>query len=192
MTLPKEYSIEVLEAFEEPAFSELTKTVLGRLGVVELRAMLPDDDEAVAARGASLKQATLRLGLMHEGAMVGWSFSFQQQRDTLFTASSGVLAEHRRHGLYTALTTTVVEWARERGYHDVRSSHMATNNPVLIAKLKLGFRITGMRMSAPMGTLLDMELPLHPLHAELLDVRAGMRRADGILAERLVDAPREP
>jgi len=40
-----------------------------------------------------------------------------------------------------------------------------------------------------MGTLLDIELLLHPRHAELLAVRAGMRRASGVLTERLADAP---
>lgn len=35
--------------------------------------------------------------------MVGWSFGFQQDRYTFYMGNSGVLMEHRRKGIYSAL-----------------------------------------------------------------------------------------
>ncbi|MBW2462132.1 MAG: hypothetical protein JRH11_10835 [Deltaproteobacteria bacterium] len=49
----------------------------------------------------------------------------------------------QRRGVYRAFLPKVLEAAREVGFVEVVSRHHADNNPVLVAKLRQGFVITG-------------------------------------------------
>jgi hypothetical protein len=57
--------------------------------------------------------------------------------------SSGVWQSERRSGIYSLLVRRVMEYAASQGYVKINSYHAATNSPVLIAKLKLGFYVSG-------------------------------------------------
>jgi L-amino acid N-acyltransferase YncA len=71
-----------------------------------------------------------------------------------------VAGPHRRRGLYTRLVEAVIAAARESGYAELGSRHRPDNAAVIIAKLKLGFVITGYETSALFGDMVRMTLPL--------------------------------
>jgi GNAT superfamily N-acetyltransferase len=105
--------------------------------------------------------------------LAGWTAGFQTNPNEFYMMSSAVLPKYRRKGNYTKLLKTVLDEAKKRGFQLVTSNHLATNNPVLIAKLKLGFSISGMEVSDQMGVLLKLTYSFNPLRAEILKYRTG-------------------
>jgi hypothetical protein len=70
--------------------------------------------------------------------------------------NSGVALAERRQGVYTRLVQLVVEHARLRRHIAIRSRHAANNNAVIIAKLKLGFCVSGFEYSEVYGPLVQL------------------------------------
>ncbi len=84
-----------------------------------------------------------------------------------------VQTEYQRKGIYSALCKETIEIAKREGFQTISSKHMLTNNSILIAKLKLGFKVSGMEMDAVHGTLLKLVYNLNPQMTEALRYRAG-------------------
>jgi hypothetical protein len=63
---------------------------------------------------------------------------------------------------------------RQRGGIAISSQHVATNNAVLIAKLKLGYVIAGTEYVDQMGLLVRLVLHLEPSRQALFAERTGM------------------
>lgn len=70
--------------------------------------------------------------------------------------NTGILEEHRRRGLYTALLPVVLNQLRQKGFQIVFSRHTLTNNAVIIPKLKAGFVISGFEVDDRFGTLVQL------------------------------------
>ena len=87
-------------------------------------------------------------------------------------ASSGVHPEHRRRGIYSTLLEAAIGHAAASRAQVVRSQHSVLNNPVLIAKLKRGFQVSGLSSSAQMGTLVELTLHLSTQRQALWRSRA--------------------
>lgn len=117
----------------------------------------------------------LKLVVLEEKKIVGWSFGFQDTLDSssYFMAGSVVLPERRREGLYTALVSKVLEITEKKGFQTVWSTHIMNNNPVLIAKLKLGFVINGFEVSTIYGALVKLTFNHSELRKKALNFRAG-------------------
>ena len=86
---------------------------------------------------------------------------------------SMVRSEFRGQGIYSALCKRTIEFARREGFQIITSKHMLTNNPILIAKLKLGFKVYGIEVDAVHGTLLKLVYNLNEQMAEALRYRTG-------------------
>lgn len=82
---------------------------------------------------------------------IGWSTGNMIEESTFFMSYSGVLPEYQRQGIYTAFLKHLLTYLHELGYERVTSNHMANNRPVLIAKLKAGFYITGLTLDERYG-----------------------------------------
>lgn len=82
---------------------------------------------------------------MYYGAeLVGWQFSHQTDERTVSMADTGILPQHQGRGLYTRLLPQVLHTFRAAGYTLVTSHHRATNNRVIIPKLRAGFLLQGL------------------------------------------------
>ena len=151
--------IEVVDEFPEPAFSQLQHSVF--CGVQGYSAAMQDaltsEAEALPAwpKGSALSPS-LRLGAYEGGTLVGWSFGWLERGRVFYMANSGVIASRRRGGLYTRLVEAVCQHASAIGAIAVKSEHSVLNNGVIIAKLRLGFGITGLSQSAQMGALVEL------------------------------------
>jgi len=99
----------------------------------------------------------LRLLVMDGEAIVGLALGGQQSESTEFYMGVSLVVEaYRRRGLYGKLLDIVLSLTSSMGFSAVKSRHINTNNPILIAKLKKGFIINGFELDETMGPLLRM------------------------------------
>jgi hypothetical protein len=54
----------------------------------------------------------------------------------------------------------------------IRSQHSVLNNPVIIAKLRAGFHVSGLSQSAQMGTLIELTMHLFEKRQGLFRIRS--------------------
>lgn len=112
-------------------------------------------------------------------ALAGWSWGMQTRPGLFFMVNSAVVAAERRRGLYSALARRLMQQAAEAGFQQVQSVHNVANNAIIIAKLKLGFMITGLEQSDTFGSLVQLSWYPHPQRRALAETRAGQRRPAG-------------
>ena len=121
----------------------------------------------------------LHLGLYSpQNEFVGFSFGFQESEETFYVAASAVLPEHRNQGLYSELVKYVLKRATEEGFQKVYGTHCATNNAVIIPKLKLGFIFSKIELSDMFGTIIHLQYYTNPLRRKMMDYRSGLKIPD--------------
>ncbi|MFC4455559.1 GNAT family N-acetyltransferase [Deinococcus sonorensis] len=128
--------------------------------------------------------------VVHGGRVAGWQISRQWDARSAYMVNTALLPEHRGRGIYTRLLPLVMETLRAEGYRVIRSHHHATNNAVLVPKLRAGFVISGLEMDHH-GIVVVLSAALDPLYRAYLDVRTGLTRPTGELARRLRLTPQE-
>jgi GNAT superfamily N-acetyltransferase len=91
------------------------------------------EQAAISALARNLAgRYTLGFGLFREDTFVGWHLGQQVLAGKFEMTSTGILREHRRLGLYSALLPVVLETVRKEGFQIVYSRHNLTNNAVII------------------------------------------------------------
>lgn len=93
-----------------------------------------------------------------ENKPVGFSAGKLVDAHTFFMEWSGILPMYHRQGLYSSFLTKLLPYLHALGIERVTSNHMGTNRPVLIAKLKAGFVVTGMTLDERHGMLVWLTL----------------------------------
>lgn len=106
----------------------------------------------------------------------GWHYGTQESGETFFMISSVVYPDHRRKGLYTRLAEIVLEKVKEAGFQRIYSYHQASNNAIIIAKMRLGFTITGFEMHDTWGVGVRLTYLANPIRQEILKFRDGSKR----------------
>ncbi|UQN07577.1 GNAT family N-acetyltransferase [Deinococcus sp. QL22] len=122
--------------------------------------------------------------VLHGGEVAGWQISRQWDARTAYMINTALLPEHRGKGVYSRLLPTVLDVLKAEGYTLVRSHHHATNNAVLIPKLRAGFRLQGMEIDHH-GMLAVLIYSFDPVYRDYMDVRCGLKRAGEEVAQRL-------
>jgi GNAT superfamily N-acetyltransferase len=142
----------------------------------------------------NLRRLTERLGALYRlhigiydehGAIVGTSFGCQAERGRYNMVNTGILPNHQNRGIYTALLPHILATVREEGFQEVYSSHLMTNNQVIIPKLKAGFVISGFSVSDRFGTLVELAYFFNERRREAMDFRTGFRFPGPQLAKHL-------
>ncbi len=167
-------AIRPVEKFPEPDFSQLSRAVFADVQQpsVELASILASEASAPATAAGGLSQPPMyRLGAYAENELVGWSCGWMERGNVFYMANSGVVSSHRRRGVYSSLLSNVREYASSNGAVAIRSQHSVVNNPVIIAKLRAGFHISGLSQSAHMGTLVELTLLFSEKRLGLLRAR---------------------
>jgi predicted N-acetyltransferase YhbS len=109
---------------------------------------------------------------------VGWSWGFQESSVSFYMANSAVLKNHRRKGVYSSLLRTMVKKVMEEGFQVVTSRHNATNNSVLIPKLKANFIIAKMELDDIFGVLVHLHYYANSTRRKMMDYRSGQAKPD--------------
>lgn len=182
MQLDNGYTIKEMSAKEFfPLFGKVYDSLFG-----EDHTFFPDSYYSVEEKRklSSLKQRMgqlyeLRLGLFSpENEFVGFSFGFQENEETFYMAASGVLPAHRGRGLYSQLVKYLLQKTTDEGFQKIYGTHCATNNAVLIPKLKLGFIFSKVELSDMFGTILHLQYFTNPLRRKMMDYRSGLKVPD--------------
>ncbi|EYB69428.1 hypothetical protein DEIPH_ctg008orf0167 [Deinococcus phoenicis] len=129
--------------------------------------------------------------IAHAGEVAGWQLSRQWDARTAYMVNTAFLPRHRGKGLYTRLLPAVLDALKAGGYSLVRSHHHATNNAVLIPKLRAGFRLQGLQVDEH-GVMAVLIYPFHPVYRDYMDVRSGLTRPQDEVARRLGLSPLTP
>lgn len=96
------------------------------------------------------------------GEPIGFSMGKVVNEQTFFMEWSGILPDYRRRGLYSQFLEALIPYLKALGIERVTSNHMGNNRPVLIAKLKAGFIITGVTLDERHGMLVWLARFLEP------------------------------
>ncbi len=114
---------------------------------------------------------------------IGWSWGFQENSTTYYMCNSAVLPEYRRHGVYGAMLDKCLAILEAEGFQLVYSRHCATNNSVIIPKLKAGFIISKMEMDDKFGVLIHLHYYYNEKRKKIMDYRAGQLKPDEEIKE---------
>ena len=91
-----------------------------------------------------------------ENEIVGWSWGYQKGFSEYYMCNSAVFPQHRKQRIYTKMLELTVAKATRDGFQEITSKHHASNNAVIIPKLKAGFLISGFEINVRFGTLVTM------------------------------------
>ena len=181
-------TFRIVDKFPEPAYSTLVREAFADYETSELLTEISNEEAAVrsATLVAALSPAlgavddgVLRIGAFRGDALVGWTFARAEGASHFHMVNSGVAPLERRHGVYSKLAQLVIESARSRGCAAILSRHAANNNAVIIAKLKLGFFVSGFEYSEVYGPLVRLTYLLGERRRTLHRSRsAPIRRLD--------------
>lgn len=92
--------------------------------------------------------------------------------------NSAILPEHRRKGLYSALLNETLLRVQENGFQRIYSRHIATNNSVIMPKLKHGFTITALEVTDLFGVLVHLTYLPKELRRKVMVYRVGDAKPD--------------
>lgn len=179
-------SIAEVDVFPEDLYrAQLEEHLMGEYPMLPWRDHL---SEAESVKLKSLRENIqsrydLRLALLDGDELIGWSYGWQEVFDvsSFFMGASMVLPEYRKQGLYSELVKRVLEITKEMGFQSIWSTHIMTNNAVLIAKMKLGFTITGLECNVNYGNLVKLTYHHSELRRRTTKFRAGGTRDTEIL-----------
>lgn len=115
----------------------------------------------------------LYLGAFHNGELAGWSWGIQESAEVLYVVNSAVLPQFRRKGVNSGLIEKMTREVARQGFQIIYSRHVATNNAVLIPKLKAEFIISSFEISDQYGVLVHLRWYANPLRRKMLAFRAG-------------------
>ena len=127
---------------------------------------------------ASQNNFRLNVGIYHGDDLVGWSFGWQQDAFRYYMTNTGILPEHQDKGVYSALLPRILETLTAVGFQIICSRHVATNNQVIVPKLKAGFVITGMELTDMFGLLVHLTWYTNPKRRKVLEFRSGALKPD--------------
>ena len=120
----------------------------------------------------------INLVIYYRDTCIGWSWGFQESAWDFYMCNSAIAPAHRRKGLYTKLMQEMMRRAETMGFQVIYGRHVATNNAVIIPKLKAGFIITAMEVSDRFGTLVHLTYYTDPVRRKIQDYRVGFIEAD--------------
>ena len=100
---------------------------------------------------------------------------YQQKIDQYYMRNSVIKKEYRRMGLYNDYCKRLIQYTKALNIIHLTSLHHAYNNPIMIAKLKLGFYITGYQTDISWGNMVMMSYFNCEKYEELFKYRTGHR-----------------
>lgn len=87
----------------------------------------------------------------HDDRVVATFSGYQQTTSCYRQWHTHIHPDYRRQGLYRLIVDGTIAYSGELGFDTIRSEHAPSNNPVLIAKLRAGFRITALEIDPVVG-----------------------------------------
>ena len=168
--------IRQVETFDEAGFAALTEPIFRNERRQQwLRELIGAelDERNKALRATLPKPERIRIAAFDAERFVGCSSGWFEAGGNFYIGLSAVDPAYRRQGIYTRMLNAIEQAVRERGGQLISSQHVATNNAVLIAKLKLGYVVAGTEYVEQMGLLVRLVLHLTSERRALFAERTG-------------------
>lgn len=108
--------------------------------------------------------------------IIGWFFGRQSDDETFTMMNTGIIKEYRNKGIYANLLQKVLEILKNEGFQKVESQHNASNNQVIIPKLKAGFIITGLEIEDKVGMKVRLTYYFNEKRQKIIDFRIGNKK----------------
>ena len=164
----------VVDQFPEPEFAQLAAEAFRDFGTPssQLAEVLSAESAARDNSVITADPPTLRIGAFRDRRLVGWTLSRAVAGNDLCMLNSGIAPAERRQGIYSRLVELTIEHASARGYRSITSRHVPMNNGVIIAKLRLGFQVSGFEYSEVYGPLVCLRYLVSAARQQLYRVRA--------------------
>ena len=182
------YTLRVLDDAEfDPLFRQYRPLIFQHNLDFNAQQALSMEERTATARLRERMGSPFRLniGLYHHQEFIGWSFGIQESAEKYYMVNTAIFPQHQGKGIYSALLPRLLGILQEEGFQIAYSRHKATNNQVLVPKLKAGFVITGLEVSEVFGVLVQLSYFFNPLRRKVLDVRVGQARPDAEVRQHL-------
>lgn len=127
----------------------------------------------------------LRLFINKGDERIGWFTGVQHDRETFYMMNTGIFKPHQGKGIYTALLPKILSLLQAEGFQKVTSRHNATNNQILVPKLKAGFIISGVEISDVFGLLIHLTYFFNETRRQVMHFRTGQLLPDDDLKKLL-------
>ncbi|MBE7450577.1 MAG: hypothetical protein HS111_17255 [Kofleriaceae bacterium] len=102
-------------------------------------------------------------------------FSGEQRSDGVYRMwHTNIRADHRRRGIYGHILRGTIAYTRALGFDTITSEHAPSNNAILIAKLRAGFRVYGFELDPGAGPSLVLRYFHNPEHLAAYELRCGL------------------
>lgn len=159
----------------KPEFPERRKALFAEGNTIILEDFYSADERA---RLDGLKQhyhKGIELCLLaYDGErLIGWLIGNQDGPDSFYMRNAAVYPEYRRRGVYGAMLRQVMDKAVSLGFQRIWSRHLASNNAVIIPKLKAGFVFSAMEISEKYGIMVQLSFFPNPRRHEAMRYRTG-------------------
>jgi len=118
----------------------------------------------------------------HGDECIGWAILRQTAPETVYMENTGLLPAWQGQGIYSAFLRHLLVFLRAEGFERVTSCHAATNNAILVPKLRQGFVISGMEISDRFGGIVHLVHHFSEDRQRVLAFRAGEKRLPRRLA----------
>lgn len=179
MSLPLEWAygglrFAVVDQFPEAEYVSLVRENLSDPHTWEDELAPEVRERHLALSKEIVKSRILRVGAFAGDALVGLAYGRHAGDSTFSMSISLVRPAYRGRGIYTELMRYVLAHTKAEGFLKVVSRHRATNNAVLVPKLKAGFVISGMELDAAFGTMVHLTYFHEPVLREMMERRAGI------------------
>ena len=115
--------------------------------------------------------------IYQDETIIGWHIGIQSKPIVYHMVSSAILKEYQGRGYYKALLNEVIKIIKEEGYVAITSLHSATNNQVLVPKLKHGFYIQGFEIQTNYGLAVNLVYYLNDKQKAAHELRVGSRES---------------
>jgi ribosomal protein S18 acetylase RimI-like enzyme len=176
-----DYTLGRIDAKEfQTGFDELRHRVFADTLAYDPRTIWTQQEkEALARLRARMGDVyELVVGIYRGGELVGWSMGWQEDAATYKMVNTGILPEHQGRGIYKALLPHLLGIVKQEGFQVVVSYHCATNNAVIVPKLRAGFLISGFEVSDRFGLIVRLAYYFNETRRRIMDVRVGQTRPD--------------
>lgn len=175
--------VEVQQVSEEECSAFYLKhqdRIFRGIPTFSLQRFLNDKERERLSALRSMQRHQIRIYLLAkiDNKPVGWSWGMQSSYQSFYMCSSAVLPRYRRQGIYSQLLKTMIQAAKHHGFVNIESRHLACNNPVIIAKLRQGFVITGTELDIHYGFMVRLSYFTKKASRQMLFYRAGMKAYD--------------
>jgi GNAT superfamily N-acetyltransferase len=133
------YAFRMLDDAEfGPLFRQYRPIIFQTMLDFDVQQALSSEEQMATARLRERMGTPFRLniGIYHRQEFIGWSFGRQESAEKYYMVNTAILPQHQGKGIYSALLPRILGALQREGFQIVYSRHVATNNQVLVPKLK--------------------------------------------------------